>query len=86
MAEKLYTAMIDRVPHSSVVGSSIKVVMEGVGVVALLMISVPQPHLDYKTVADAVAKAILNEHVSRRGTMTLVLPDDFVERAKEAVS
>ena len=84
MTEKLYSMKIDRVPYSSVVGSSLKIVADGVGVVALLMISVPQPHLDYKTVADAVTKAILNGHVSGN-SVTLVLPEDFKEAAAKAV-
>ena len=76
MAEKLYAMKIDQVPHSSVVGSSLKIVDPNMGIVAILAILVPQPHLDYQTVADAVAKAVLNGHVSERG-VTLVLPDDI---------
>ena len=76
MAEKLYSMKIDKVPHSSVVGSSLKIVDQKLGVVAIMAILVPQPSLDYKTVADAVIKAVLAGHVSQRG-VTLVLPDDL---------
>lgn len=85
MTEKIHLMQIDQVPHSSVVGTSLKIVAKDVGVVAMLAIMVPQPHLDYRTVADAVAKAILNGHVSSKG-VTLVLPEDFVPNAKAAVS
>lgn len=83
--KKLHQMTIERVPHSSVVGSSLKIVAKDVGVVAMLVILVPQPHLDYCTVADAVAGAILDGHVSRKGA-TLVLPDDFVPDARRAVA
>ncbi len=85
MGEKLHQMKIDQVPHSSVVGTSLKIVAKDVGVVAMLAIMVPQPHLDYQTVADAVAKAILNGHVSGSG-VTLVLPDDFIPNARKAVA
>jgi hypothetical protein len=47
------------VPHSSVVGSSIKLCDETGMVVAMLAILVPNRELDYETVAEAVADDIL---------------------------
>lgn len=44
--------------------------------VAIIPILVPQPHLDYDTVARAVVEAVLAGHVSER-SVTLVLPEDF---------
>lgn len=85
MTEKLYMMKLNKVPHSSVVGSSLTITCEGVGVVAMLIISVPQPHLDYKTVAEAVAKALMT-HGTEHGNITLALPGDFKEAARAAVN
>ena len=85
MAEKLYTMKLNKVPHSSIVGSSLTITCEGVGVVAMLIISVPQPHLDYKIVAEAVAKALMTSGILD-GTIDLVLPDNFKEAARAAVN
>ena len=76
MTDRLYQMKLERVPHSSVVGSSLTIIDDKLGIVAILMISVPQPHLDYKTVSEAVAKALVT-HGTERGNITLVLPDDF---------
>ena len=76
MPDKVHLMKIDQVPHSSVVGGSLNVVDPKLGVVAILAIMVPQPNLDYRTVADAVAAAILNGRASHRG-ITLVLPENF---------
>ena len=81
MSEKLYSMELKPVPHSSIVGRSMMISTPGIGVVAQLMISVPQPHLDYKTVADALVKALMNGHVSGDG-VTLVLPDTFGKEAR----
>jgi hypothetical protein len=85
MHDKLFQMELKSVPYSSVVGQSLCIVAEGIGVVAQLMISVPQPHLDYKTIAEAVAKALMT-HGTERGTITLVLPGDFKETARRAVT
>ncbi len=84
MVDRLYSATISAVPFSSVVGRSLTIQMEGVGVVAQLAIMVPQPHLDYRLVGDAVAKA-LTTHGCENGRITLVLPDTFKENAEAAV-
>lgn len=76
MTDKLYRMKLRQVAYSSIVGASLEISMDGVGVVALLPISVPNPTLDYKTVANAVAKAVMNGHVSREA-VTLVLPEAF---------
>lgn len=47
------------VPHSSVVGSSIKVCDDDGKVLAILAILVPNPDLDYKTIAQEVSNQIL---------------------------
>lgn len=85
MTDKLYQMKVERVPYSSVVGQSLLIVADGVGVVAQLAIMVPQPHLDYKTVAEAVAKA-LTTHGAEQGNIDLVLPGDFKEAATAALS
>jgi len=46
------------VPHSSVVGSSIKIQDETGQIVAMLAILVPNPALDYKSIAKAVGEAV----------------------------
>lgn len=78
MKRDLYPMTIEKVPHSSVVGTSLKIVSKKHGVVAILAIMVPQPNLDYRTIADATASAILDGHVSARGC-TLVLPTNIGE-------
>jgi hypothetical protein len=85
MTEKLFQMKISAVPYSSVVGSGLMVVADGVGVVAQLAIMVPQPHLDYKMVAEAVSKALLS-HGTSKGNITLVLPETFVDDAQKAVA
>jgi DNA-binding IclR family transcriptional regulator len=45
-------------PYSSVVGQSVQVIDER-GVVALISIMVPQPHLDYKEIAVPLAEEIV---------------------------
>lgn len=79
MADKLFQMKVEKTPYSSVVGQSLMIVADGVGVVAMLSVSVPQPHLDYETVAKAVAKA-LTTHGTKQGNITLVLPDDFANQ------
>ena len=74
--ERLFQMKLEKVAYSSVVGSSLAIHADGVGMVALLMISIPQPHLDYKTVSEAVARA-LTTHGTEHGRITLVLPSDF---------
>lgn len=74
--ERLFQMKLEKVAYSSVVGSSLAIHADGVGMVALLMISIPQPHLDYKIVSEAVAKA-LTTHGTQQGHITLVLPSDF---------
>lgn len=76
MTERLVQMKLSKVPYSSVVGSSLTITADGIGVVAMLMISVPQPHLGYKLISEAVAKALLT-HGTERGNITLVLPNDF---------
>lgn len=85
MVDRLYSATISAVPFSSVVGRSFTIQMAGVGVVAQLAIMVPQPHLDYRLVAEAVAKA-LTTHGCENGRITLVLPDTFKEDAAAAIA
>lgn len=82
---KLYSGEVSAVPYSSVVGRSLTISIPGVGVTAMLIISVPQPHLDYKTVADAVCDA-LTTYGTSKGEVTLVLPHDFVEAARAHLS
>lgn len=73
---KIYSMKLQRVPFSSVVGQSVMVIDPKLGCVAMLNIMVPQPGLDYRTVADSVTDALFNGHMSDRG-VTLVLPDDI---------
>lgn len=47
------------VPYSSVVGSSIKLCDETGMVVALLIISIPNPSLDYKPTAKEVGETVV---------------------------
>jgi FlaG/FlaF family flagellin (archaellin) len=75
--EKLYAMTLAKVPYSSIVGQSMTISHPKFGVVAQLAIMVPQTRMDYRTVADAVADALIRGHVSKDG-VTLVLPADFV--------
>ena len=84
MVDRLYSATISAVPFSSVVGRSLTIEIEGIGVVAQLAIMVPQPHLDYRLVGNAVAKA-LTTHGCENGRITLVLPDAFKADAAAAI-
>lgn len=85
MTEKLFQMKLEKVPYSSVVGQSLTIVADGIGVVAMLSIRVPQPNLDYETVAKAVAKA-LTTHGTKQGNITLVLPEDFANKSAKAHS
>jgi hypothetical protein len=76
MASKLYSMKLNKTPYSSVVGQSMTIVHPTLGVVAQIAIMVPQPSLDYRSVAEAVADALMSGHVSKDG-VTLVLPDGF---------
>lgn len=82
MNSQLFQMKLEKVPYSSVVGQSLTISAPGVGVVAQLSIRVPQPHLDYKTVAEAVAKALM-VHGTSHGDITLVLPPDFAAKVDE---
>lgn len=84
MTDKLFSATISKVPFSSVVGGSLLIQIDGVGVVAQLAIMVPQPHLDYRLVADAVANA-LTTHGCEQGKLSLVLPETFKADAEAAI-
>lgn len=84
MADTLFSATISKVPFSSIVGQSLLIQVDGVGVVAQLAIMVPQPHLDYRLVAEAVAKA-LTTHGCEQGKLSLVLPGTFKDDAASAL-
>lgn len=74
---KIFTDLTLKVtPYSSIVGQSLTIHHPKHGVVAQLSIRVPQTGMDYRTVAQAVASALMDGHVSKNG-VTLVLPDDF---------
>jgi hypothetical protein len=49
---------IEKVPYSSVVGQSVTLISKEKGVAAILMISIPQPSLDYALYAKAIADAL----------------------------
>lgn len=85
MTDKLFPATMSSVPFSSVVGKSLTIQIDGVGVVAQLAIMVPQPHLDYRTVAEAVASALM-QHGCEQGKVTLVLPETFKVDAEIAIA
>ena len=72
----IFVMQVERVPFSSVVGQSLTITHPDFGVVAQLSVRVPQPHLDYRTVAEAVATALTNSGVVK-SKVTLVLPEDF---------
>lgn len=79
---KIFTGLkLTRNGYSSIVGQGLSIVHPKLGVVAQLTILVPQPGMDYRTVSDAVANALMGGHVSKDG-VTLVLPDDFAGAAK----
>jgi len=85
MGDKLFSATMSSVPFSSVVGKSLTIQIEGVGVVAQLAIMVPQPHLDRRIVAEAVASALMR-HGCEQGKITLVLPETFKDDAEAAIA
>lgn len=81
--QKLFSAKLHAVPFSSVVGSSLTLQIDGLGCVAMLMISVPQVHFDYQQVSEAVAEAIIRQ---TKGVVTLVLPEEFGDRARQELA
>jgi len=82
MTDRLFAMQLNVVPYSSVVGQSLTITHGKLGTVAQLIISVPQPHLDYKTIALAVVDALKRGHVSDNG-VTLILPENIIRDAQE---
>lgn len=73
--ERLFGMKLRTASYSSVVGSALTIEDESGMVVAMLIISVPNPSLDYKTISAAVTKA-LTTHGTEQGKLTLVLPSN----------